>query len=135
MKKMHEIFPNGCSSKQLDALRSSWFEKYGNPYTEGADWSEVKLLESMYNALSMLSSCFAYGGTEQFFHSHGVMYDETYYDHYLADYLKVGGAKEDFDKMLDIQCEHYKRCSVGYAGTDFEGCSYNYIDEKDEAIA
>lgn len=135
MKKMHEVFPNGCSDRQLDALRNSWFEKYGNPYTEGADWSEVKLLESMYWALRMLSSCFAYGGTKGFFKEHGTMYEETYYDHYLAKYLKVSGTKEDFDKMINIQCEHYKKCSVKYAGTDFEGCSYNCIVENDEEIA
>lgn len=135
MKKMHEIFPNGCSSKQLEDLRSSWFEKYGNPYTEGADWSEVELLESMYWALGMLSSCFAYGGTKRFFEESGCKYGETYYEQHLEDYLAKGGTKEDFDKMINIQCKHYEKCFVGYAGTDFEGCSYNYIDEKDEAIA
>ena len=135
MQKMHEIFPNGCSKKQLEDLRSSWFDKYGNPFTEGADWSKVRLLEGMYWALSMLSSCFAYGGTKQFFTDSGVSYKETYYEHYLKGYLAIGGKKKDFDKMLDIQCKHYERSSVGYAGTDSEGCSYNYIDEKDEAIA
>ena len=135
MQKMHEIFPNGCSSKQLEKLRESWFEKYGNPFCGNGDWSEVKLLESMYWALSMLSSCFAYGGVKGFFSEHGISYEETYYQHYLNDYLEKGGTKEDYDKMLDIQCEHYKKSWVGYAGTDFEGCSYNCIHEKDEVVA
>jgi hypothetical protein len=134
-QKMHEIFPNGCSSKQLDKLRMSWFEKYGNPFLGNGDWSEVKLLESMYYALGMFSSCFAYGGVNGFFTEHGCMYKETYYQHYLNDYLEKGGTKEDFDKMLDIQKEHYKKCSVKYAGTDFEGCSYNAIIEEDEKTA
>ena len=125
MKKMHEIFPSGCSSKQLDKLRDSWFEKYGNPYTEGADWSEVKHLDRMYDALDMLSSCYAYNGIPYFY--------DKYYDKYLEDYIKVGGNKEDFDKMLNIQCEHYKRCSVkSNVYTDYEGCSYNSIVEEDE---
>ena len=72
MQKMHEIFPNGCSSKQLDNLRKSWFEKYGNPFCGDGDWSEVELLESMYYALSMLSSCFAYGGVNGFLQNMGV---------------------------------------------------------------
>ena len=128
MKKMHEIFPNGCSSKQLEAFRSSWFKDYGNPFTENIEWPrEVKVLEEMYSALEMLSSCFAYGGTKKFY--------KQYYDEYLEDYLKVGGTKEDFDKMLTNQCEHYKKCFVEFAGTDFEGCSYNYIIENDEEIA
>ena len=135
MQKMHEIFPNGCSSKQLDKLRQSWFEKYGNPFLGNGDWSEVKELESMYWALSMLSSCFAYGGVKGFFNEHGIGYEETYYQHHLNNYLENGGTKEDYDKMLDIQCEHYKKCSVGYAGTDFEGCSYNCIHEEDEVVA
>ncbi len=134
MQKMHEIFPHGCSSRQLDKLRDSWFEKYGNPFLGDGDWSEVELLESMYHALGMFSSCFCYGGLEKFYKEHGCSYQESYYQHYLNDYLERGGTKEDFNLMLKIQTEHYKKAWVGFAGFDHEGSRYNCIYEDDEEV-
>lgn len=61
------------------------------------------------------------------------MYPESYYEHYLKDYIKHGGIKEEFDKMLAIQKEHYKKAEVHWnVCTDFEGCSYNSLGEPDE---
>ena len=34
--KLLDIFPKGASSRQLDKLRYSWFEKYGNPFMSEA---------------------------------------------------------------------------------------------------
>lgn len=138
MSKIHlkllDIFPKGASSEQLRKLRDSWFEKYGNPFLSGAEWPDaVQVMDSMISALGMVSSCVAYGSFDNFYTEHGCMYQESYYEHYLADYIKEGGIKEEFDKMLAIQKEHYRKAEV-YCNvhTDFEGCSYNALKEPDE---
>ena len=42
--------------------------------------------------------------------------------------------KEDFDLMLKIQTEHYKKAWVGFAGFDHEGSRCNCIYEDDEEV-
>lgn len=132
--KLLDIFPKGTSSRQLDKLRDSWFKKYGNPFMSEAKWpSDVKVMDSMMSAVSMVSSCVAYGSFDNFYSDHGCMYPESHYEHYLEDYIKHGGIKEEFDKMLAIQKEHYKKAEVHWnVHTDFEGCSYNSLEEPDE---
>lgn len=132
--KLLDIFPEGASSRQLDKLRASWFEKYGNPFFSDTKWpSDVEVMDSMMSAIGMLSSCTTYHNPEYFWYEHGYMHDENYYEYYLEDYIKRGGIKEEFDKMLEIQKEHYKKAEVhSNVYTDYEGCSYNSLEEPDE---
>lgn len=140
--KYFEIFPNGCSRKQRNALRESWFKNYGNPHTEGAVWNnEIKQLDKMDSALDMLDSLFAYrpfwktefyrkGSAERLGAEWRI---SSYYDYFLAHYVKVGGQKEDFDKMLKIQFQYLQKCTVKTnVYTDYEGASYNAINEIEE---
>lgn len=134
---LSEIFPNGASSRQLDKLRNSWFDKYGNPFTDDIEWpKDIDLMDYEMSALGMLASCFAYGGVEKFTRFGVPCRPNTtgdYYHDYLRDYLNHGGTQEEFDKMICIQTEHLKRSSViSNVHTDFEGCTYNGISEVDE---
>ena len=129
------IFPNGSSRDQRDELRNSWFKKYGNPYIEGKEvWSDVIWrIDSELSAMSMLDSCFAYGGVDRFYttksccpaHAH-----QTYYEEYLEDFIKLGGTKREFDAAINAQKKYYSRCRVIHnTYIDSEGCSYNSIVE------
>lgn len=136
MDKLINHFPDGAASRQLDKFRNTWFEKYGNPFLSDAQWpKEVNIMDSMISALGMVSSCVAYGSFDDFYIKHGCMYPESYYEHYLADYIKEGGTKEDFDEMLAVQKKHYLR-KESYVEqnvqTDWEGCSYNSLIEPEE---
>lgn len=129
-----KTFPNGLSSKQSDEVRTFLYEKYGNPFIQQVVWTNyVKRIDRLLNAISMLESCYAYGGTRSFWVNTGVMYSNTHYEKYLDDYLSVGGTREEFDKVINNQLEHLKRCRV-YHGvyTDFEGCTYNSIGDINE---
>lgn len=80
--------------------------------------------------MSMLDSCFAYGGVDDFYKKKCYSPDDrdkTYYDKYLEAFIKVGGTKREFDKAIAAQKKYYQKCSVVYAGTDSEGLSYNGI--------
>ena len=96
-----KIFPNGCSNKQADELRKRIFQKYGNPYLDkNVTWpNRIKLLEKMYNSLSMLKSCYVYGELNA--------WATKYYDKYLSDYEQLGGSKEDFDQCISLQMKHF----------------------------
>lgn len=144
MKKYYEIFPNGCSELQRDKLRNTWFEMYGNPYTDNIEWSdEVKQLDEMDSTLDMLDSLFAYnpfwksefyrkGSAERLGAGWQI---SSYYDYFFTHYKNVGGKKVDFDKMLKIQFEHLNKCVVlSNVHTDLEGVSYNSISENTEVI-
>lgn len=136
MKGLSDFFPNGASSKQRDNFRKGLMKnrRLDIAYRE---WTvEEKCLDSELSALSMLDSCFAYGGVDGFFKPKGYGDNEVYYDTYLKRYLKEGGSKKEFDKMLEIQKKHLERCSVKWCTyTDSEGCSYNSIVDYDEEIA
>lgn len=141
MKKYYEIFPNGCTSHQRDMLRNGWFGKYGNPFMDGVTWSnEIKQLDELDSCLDMLNSLYAYNPfwKDEFYQKGSAErlsddLTDSYYDYFLTQYKKVGGKKEDFDKMLNIQIEHLKRSSVlKNIHTDNEGVSYNSIKEIEE---
>ena len=134
-RTLSAIFPNGSSKRERDELRRSWFEKYGNPYTgDGNEWSPtIRRLDSELSALSMLDSCFAYGGVEDFYAPHEPWEycgAGSHYDRYLERFLKLGGTKSEFDRAIAAQVKYYDKCKVVYAGTDGEGVSYNAIVEK-----
>ena len=129
------IFPNGSSRNERDALRRSWFEKYGNPFRDGSNvWpNTIWKLDKQLSALSMLDSCFAYGGIEQFYKYHKPWEycgEGSHYDHYLKEYMDTGGTKREFDKMIECQKKYYKKCKVVFAGYDGEGLGYNAIIEQ-----
>lgn len=128
------IFPNGSSRDEREQLMKSWFKKYGNPYIEGKEvWNDVIWrIDSELSAMSMLDSCFAYGGVDKFYTTKSCCpahYHQTYYEEYLENFIKLGGTKREFDKAIAAQKKYYERCKVVYAGTDSEGVSYNAIVE------
>lgn len=134
-RTLSAIFPNGSSREMRDNLRKSWFEKYGNPYLEGIEvWNKTLWkLERQLSALSMLDSCFAYGGIELFYEYHKPWEycgEGSHYDHYLKNYIDFGGTKREFDKAIECQKKYYERCKVVFAGYDGEGLRYNAIVEK-----
>lgn len=123
-----KIFPNGCSDKQADELRKRIFQKYGNPYLDkNVIWpNRIKLLEKMYNSLSMLKSCYVYGELH--------IWKTRYYGKYLSDYEHLGGTKEDFDHYISLQMKHLntKMTIIHGIHTDSEGITYNGTSDKDE---
>ena len=135
MKGLSDYFPNGCSQDQ----RNEFVRKLMNSddrCTAFHRWStEEKCLDRQISALDMLDSCFAYHGFSRFYKKSSWQY-KSYYDEYLNDYIECGGNKEEFDKMLDIQKKHLEKCMVlRNVHTDFEGCSYNSIQDFDEVTA
>lgn len=131
--KLSKIFPNGCTSRQRDNLIKEICSQYGN-VGNWKKWSDsAKQLYEEMSALNMLESCFAYGGTSTFYDQHKAWKycgEGSHYDHYLADYIEVGGNKKEFDKMIEIQTKYLtEKCEIVYAGTDGEGLSYNGIRE------
>lgn len=135
MKCLSDYFPNGASEQQRENFRKGLLkgECLSDAYQK---WTvEEKCLDEQLSALSMLDSCFAYGGVSEFYVQKSYNHDESYYDSYLSDYLKAGGLKKEFDKMLEIQKKHLSRCSVKHnTYTDGEGCSYNSIIDCDEEV-
>ena len=142
-KRLYELYPNGMSKKQQEELRHSWFETYGNPYTSGKKYNEVwskeiRIMEEGLSAISMLTSCFVYGGIQGFYYQHEAWEycgEGSHYDHYLADFIKEGGTKEEFDKIIENQIRYFEKCSSRYAGTDSEGGSYRALCEPEEETA
>ena len=136
MKCLSDYFPNGASEKQRENFRKGLMkgECLSDAYQK---WTvEEKCLDEQLSALSMLDSCFAYGGVSEFYIQKSYNHNESYYDSYLRDYLKAGGTKEEFDKMLEIQKKHFEHCSVRHSVyTDSEGCTYNSVVDYDEEIA
>ena len=133
MKGLSKVFPNGCSDKQRKEFRDKVLgdKTSSDFYREATD--EERCMEEELSMLDMLSSCFAYGGVDSFFHTWSFI--DSYYNDYLKDYLKEGGSKKEFDKMIEIQRKHYERCSViKNVYTDSEGCTYNSIREIDEKV-
>lgn len=135
MKMFSELYPNGCSSTERDRLRNSWFQEYGNPYLEHLGvWSdEIWKLDSELSAISMLDSCFVYGGIKEFYKEHEY-WDYcgagSHYEHCLKDFVECGGTKEEFDKAIEAQKRYYDRCVVARGiYMDSEGNSYNGIRE------
>lgn len=130
-RNLSAIFPNGCTREQRDKLINEIVDTYGT-VVNWKKWSNTakRLYEEM-NALNMLESCFAYGGINGFYVQHEAWEycgKGSHYDHYLADYIEVGGNKEEFDKMISIQTEFLtEKCDIVYAGTDSDGLSYNGI--------
>jgi len=135
MKCFTDYFPNGASEAQRENFRKGLLkgECLSDAYQK---WTvEEKCLDEQLSALSMLDSCFAYGGVSDFYRKKGYNNCESYYDSYLRDYIKVGGTKEEFDKMLEVQKKHLEHCFVKRnVYTDFEGCSYNSIVDFDEEV-
>ena len=136
MKCLSDYFPNGASEQQRENFRKGLLkgECLSDAYQK---WTvEEKCLDEQLSALSMLDSCFAYGGVSEFYVQKSYNHNESYYDSYLRDYLKAGGSKEEFDKMLEIQKKHFEHCSVKHCVyTDYEGCTYNSIVDCDEEVA
>jgi hypothetical protein len=141
---MSVLYPNGYSSAQKDKLRSRIFDVFGNPYTSGKKWpAEIRRLDAEMSAMDMLVALVCQHGVR----AASIKYKEpktsrwdvdkrSYYEKYLDDYLKEGGTKEEFDKFLEIQTEHYKRSDVAHnIHTDFEGMSYGGIREKNEPFS
>ena len=138
---MSVLYPNGYSSAQKDKLRSRIFDVFGNPYTSGKKWpAEIRRLEAEMGAMDMLAALVAQCGARAAIVKYKApktsrwdVDKRSYYEKYLDDYLREGGTKEEFDKFLAIQEEHYKRSEVAHnIHTDFEGVSYNGIKEKNE---
>ena len=136
MKYLSDYFPNGASHKQRENFRKGLMkgECLSDVYQK---WTvEEKCLDEELSMLDMLDSCFAYDGVSKFYRPKCYGNGKSYYEEYLANYIKKGGSKEEFDKMLEIQKKHLKRCSIKYnVYTDFEGCSYNSIVDIDEEVA
>ena len=136
MKGLSYYFPNGASQKQRENFRKDLMKdrRLDIAYSE---WTiEERCLDEELSALSMLDSCFAYGGVDDFYRPQSYKGGRTYYETYLADYIKEGGTKKEFDKMLEIQKKHLERCSVKHnVYVDCEGCMYNSIVDYDEEIA
>lgn len=128
-RTISSIFPNGSSSVARDELRTAWFEKYGDI----RKWPPtIRKLDSELSALSMLDSCFAYGGVKEFYTYHEPWEycgEGSHYDHYLKRYMEVGGTKREFDKAIECQKKYYSKCKVVFAGYDNEGLGYNRIVE------
>ena len=136
MKGFSDYFPNGASQKQRDNFLKGLYK--GKPLFEvyKTFTKRERCLYEQLSALDMLDSCFAYGGVSDFYVKKSYNHDKSYYETYLADYLKVGGKKEEFDKMLEVQKKHLARCFVKQnVYTDSEGCSYNSIVDPDEEVA
>ncbi len=53
------------------------------------------------------------------------------YNRYLKDYIQEVGL-ERAKQLWEEQVSDYRKAKVGYAGTDFEGCSYNYCKWADD---
>lgn len=131
-RKLSEIFPHGCAEKQRDKLRSELYKQYGNGILNWKNWSAyAKQLDREMDALNMLESCFAYGGISNFYAQHEAWEycgKGSHYEHYLKAFEEVGGEKEEFDRMIEIQsCYLTEKCDVISAGYDCEGLSYNGI--------
>ena len=126
-RNLSSIFPNGCTKDQREMFVSEVGKAHGCFW----DWMKksiiAKRLYMEMAALDMLESCFAYGGISEFYKK---PYYKTrnYYDDYLKQYIEVGGNKKEFDRIIKIQTDFLmEKCTVKYAGTDFEGVSYNAI--------
>lgn len=50
---------------------------------------------------------------------------------YLRDYIKCLGI-ERVSQLWEEQVADYRNAEVGFAGCDFEGCSYNYCKWADD---
>lgn len=131
-RNLSSIFPDGCSKAQ----REMFVKEVGKKHGCFMDWLKksviAKRLYEEMAALDMLESCFAYGGISEFYRKHEAWSycgKGSHYDHYLADYQKVGGNKKEFDRMIKIQTDFLtEKCMVKYnVGTDGEGVSYNAI--------
>lgn len=135
MKGLSDYFPNGASEAQRENFMKGLLK--GKPLYEAyKDWTvEEQCLDEQLTTLSMLDSCFAYGGVSKFYEKQTYNNCRSYYDEYLARYLEKGGSKEEYDKMLEIQKKHFEHCSVKYnVFTDGEGCTYNSIVDYDEVV-
>lgn len=136
MKVLSDYFPNGASEAQRNNFRKGLLkgECLSDAYQK---WTvEEKCLDEELNMLSMLDSCFAYGGVSEFYRAKSYNNNKSYYDSYLKNYLEAGGSKEEFDKMLEIQKKHFEHCSIKHnVFTDSEGCTYNSVVDYDEVVA
>ena len=137
MKGLSDYFPNGASSKQRNEFLREHLMKGRARCDAYSEWTvEEKCLDEELSMLDMLDSCFAYDGVSKFYRPKCYGNGKSYYEEYLANYIKEGGSKEEFDKMLEIQKKHLERCFVKHnVYTDSEGCSCNSIVDPDEEVA
>ncbi len=128
MEKLLQIYPNGMTSTQEGTLTSAIYAKYGNPYMDRSIcWpDDIKRLHRAKSAVGMVTSCYVYKTMRNWY--------DKYYDEYLSDYLEVGGTKGDFDQLIKVQLDHLKSKSSVLVNvhTDFEGCTYNALNESEE---
>lgn len=138
--RMSDLFPQGISSDQCELVRDFLYRTYGNPYMTGKQWApEIRQLERQKSAVEMLNSLFVYGSASAALpgfkapRSRNSMNPtgRSYYEEYLEGYVGVGGTKEEFDKFLEIQVEHYKR-SRNVTGHDKDIGSYKSSQEPNE---
>ena len=132
IKTFLKKYPNGISAQERDAIHKSFFTTYGNPYLSSAKWpTSVVVLDTLFDAYSMLESCFAYDGIQQFYKEQPYWRNDTrsYYEQYKDRFMKKGGNQTDFDNAIENQKNFLStHCSVVYGvGIDGEGNSYNAI--------
>ena len=133
--KLSSVFPYGCTKENREELQAELFKLNGN-YSHWGKWSDsAKQLDKEMSALGMLESCYAYGGISTFYTYHEPWEycgEGSHYEHYLEKFEKVGGTKEEFDKMIDIQSRYLtEKCKIISAGYDSDGISYNSIVPKE----
>ncbi len=101
--------------KQLVAAKEKWQEAKGSAH-EGA---ELHCIEMMHSIL-----IYDYFPEEIKF-----TFPEDNY--YLQDYIKELGI-ERVKELWAEQVEDFRHAKVGYAGTDPDGCQYNYCKWADD---
>lgn len=87
----------------------------------GASWEEGAELR----CIDMMHSILIYNYVPE---QEEMPYPESNY--YLKDYAEEIGI-ERAKQLWEEQVADYRNAEVGFAGTDFEGCSYNYCKWAD----
>ena len=123
--------------KQIEAAKNALYDKYygDNPRVkeyQKLPWSkEDKALEQELQIRDMINSILIYGGNcEEGSYKYNT-YLKTYYE---GDDWRNQGlvTRERVLELIAEQKADFAKAVVGYAGTDSEGCSYNYCKWEDE---
>ena len=114
----------GMSSEEIEVRETAlYFRVYkGGPRIDKHErFTKSELMEfEELSCRSMINSCLIYGTLYNF------------YDEKNQKFVRYGKDFEEslgYDltlKLLRAQQERFKHAEVGYAGEDYEGCSYNY---------
>jgi hypothetical protein len=124
------------TGKQIEQAKEELNSKYYGdecrvPENLKQPWSKKdKVLEEELDCREMINSILIYGGN--------CSKDSYQYKRYLKPFIegdqwhKVLLSEQRVDELIAEQKADFAKATVGFAGYDSEGCSYNYCHWADE---